>query len=145
MYVPRANSSRGFTTVPIKFTQSEDGEYEWNIPESAELFVSVCNHEDLESMTPAELSRAISNYTGLEHRESSGVPVLYATQSARDYSMDFETDQSMTGEDPDPVPDTNVQEPDLIILRHQLTGTYPEGLHTQSSNSFGTVGTEYVE
>lgn len=89
MFIPTADSSRGFTSVPIKFTQSEDGEYVWTIPESAELFVSLNNHEGIGGMTPAERSRAISDYAGLEQRTSSGVSILYTTQNVRSLQSGF--------------------------------------------------------
>ena len=95
MYVPNPKNTWDFTTIPIRFTKTSDGEYEWNIPESTELYASIYNDEGsqvVEGMTPQELSRVVSEYTGLERVSSSGVPVLYATQSVRDYSENYDVE-----------------------------------------------------
>ena len=93
MCVPKATNNWDYTTVPIRFTKTGDGEYEWGIPESAELYSSIYNDggsQAVEGMVPEELSRVISEYTGLEGVSSSGVPVLCATESIRDYSAYYE-------------------------------------------------------
>lgn len=139
MYVPKASNSWDYTTVPIRFKKTDDGEYEWDIPESAELYSSIYDHEgpqSIEGITPEELSRVLSDYTGLERVTSSGVPVLYATQSAREYNTDYEAD---TEPEPELI-EPHTDDPDIIgrtipQIRDQRE-SYLDGLHTQSSDEY---------
>jgi hypothetical protein len=107
----------GYTTMKVQYEEREDGEYEWTIPEYAELYACIHDHDCPSSLGEAELNRIVSDYAGLGTTASSGVPVLGATQSVRDYSYGTEYD------DTDPT----------IVREHGLTGTYPEHLHQETS------------
>lgn len=130
MFIPIASRSWGYTSLPIHFTESEDGEYEWKIPDTAELYASVFDDQDphpLETMNPEELSRAVSNYTGLAQATSVGVPVLHATQSARDYSEALNSSYISENED-------------VITREHGLTGAYPEEMHRLQNTDSEYIG-----
>lgn len=115
MSVPMADRSRGFSTIPIKYTQIEDGKYEWTIPESVELYSSMCNEEDLKNTTRGDLSRIISDYVGLERGASDGVPVLYATQSAGDYLFERALECQYGDEDTESKPEIDYEGPTQLI------------------------------
>lgn len=89
MSVPSHNTSYGYRKIDIKYTEISDGEYEWSIPDTEEIYQSVYDElgpDYTSTKDPAEIHRIVSEYTGISQRVSSGVPVLHATQSAREYS-----------------------------------------------------------
>ena len=136
MYVPVASDKYRYTTLPIAFEETSDGEYSWNIPDSAEIYACVYENDTppaLGSMNTQELSRVISGYAGLEQRASSGVPILEATQSAREYSEDFEY--------PETVDEMERGRP--VVREHGLTGHYPEYFHNRLGRN-ATGESEYI-
>ena len=95
MSVPKATNRWEYTTIPIKFTILDDGKYQWDIPESVGLYSIIYDNQyplSIGELASEDLSNVISEYAGLGGRESSGVPVLQATQSTREYSIDYGSD-----------------------------------------------------
>lgn len=97
MYVPKPSSSYECTVIPIHFDEISDGEYKWDIPNNAEVYACLNDMalDDLE-ISPEELTRAISGYTGLQDNDSTSVPTLMATKSARGYSYDYENTETLS-------------------------------------------------
>ena len=97
MYVPKLASSYECTVIPIHFDEISDGEYKWDIPNNAEVYACLndITLDDLE-ISPEEITRAISGYTGLQDNDSTSVPTLMATKSARGYSYDYQNTETLS-------------------------------------------------
>lgn len=89
MSAPSHNTPYGWRKIDITYTELSDGEYEWSIPDMEEIYQSIYDElgtDYTSTRDPEEIRRIVSAYTGISQRVSSGVPVLHATQSAREYS-----------------------------------------------------------
>lgn len=95
MFLPPISSLsvNTYSTLDISYTRDDTtGEYTWTIPDTESLYRQIMNDSPvLDVLEPdsvhLRIEREISAYTGLENRQSSGIPVMEATQSARELSI----------------------------------------------------------
>jgi hypothetical protein len=74
------------STLDISYTRDDaTGDYIWTIPDSETLYREFVDTE--QAPDSEQMERQISEYTGLVVRQSSGIPVMETTQSAREWSI----------------------------------------------------------